>query len=430
MTFLFETYGCQMNIAESSALERQLLKRGWTQATSPETADMVIINTCSVRITAEDRIFGRIGNYKAIKEVHPLTLIVTGCMAERLHDELKEKFPQVDYVLGNFQKQYFPQIIQATEKGLTLSNLESDSTYVFPDSSWEPGTFSTFVPIMHGCDNFCTYCIVPYVRGREVSRNPEDVLKEISELETKNVKEITLLGQNVNSYRYNEINFPKLLKKISDSVSNIEWIRFISNHPRDVSQELIDVMAKDTKLCHHLHLPVQHGSNKILSAMNRKYTREQYLDLVERIRKSVPDISLTTDILIGFPGETEQDLEDTLDLMKTVRFESAFMYHYNPREGTVAYDLPNRIPDKEKIARLDRVIKLQHSITKELQQQRLGTTTKVLVESISRDNKKELLARTPRDNNVVFEGDSSLIGSFVNVKLDELRGFTYRGEKI
>ena len=246
-------------------------------------------------------------------------------------------------------------------------------------------------------------------------------------MEGKKVKEVTLLGQNVNSYNYGGLDFPGLLKLVIPELKGIKWLRFLSSHPKDVSPELIELLGQEEVLCRHLHLPVQHGSNRILAAMNRKYTREQYIALVNRIREACPDISLSTDILIGFPGETESDLEETLSLMETVKFEYAYMYHYNPREGTKAFELPNRIPEPEKIRRLDKVIKLQHKITGEVLKNRLYREVPVLVESVSRDNPRELLGRTGRDSRVVFKGPKDLIGDFVNVRLEEIKGFTYRG---
>lgn len=427
MKYFFETYGCQMNIAESAALENYLIDTGWTKAESEKDTDLLVINTCSVRITAEERIEGRLGNLKTVKQSHPMTIVVTGCMAERLKGKLKERFPQVDYIMGNFQKKYFPDIVRACEKGLKIESINEDEAYNFSDFSWTPGTFSSYLPIMHGCNNFCSYCIVPYVRGREISRKPEEILEEIRLLEGKKVKEVTLLGQNVNSYNYGGLDFPGLLKLVIPELKGIKWLRFLSSHPKDVSPELIELLGQEEVLCRHLHLPVQHGSNRILAAMNRKYTREQYIALVNRIREACPDISLSTDILIGFPGETESDLEETLSLMETVKFEYAYMYHYNPREGTKAFELPNRIPEPEKIRRLDKVIKLQHKITGEVQKNRLYREVPVLVESVSRDNPQELLGRTGRDSRVVFKGPKDLIGDFVNVRLEEIKGFTYRG---
>jgi len=463
MTYFFETYGCQMNLAESASLEQQLLARGWTKAESPEVCDMVIINTCSVRATAETRIFGRLGYFDGLKKLRsgdpeakrrtmekaaafvqsgprPLTVVVTGCMAERLLKTLQKDFPVVDYVVGTYAKQHFGDIISAVEQHdcdtCDVSNkiVADDETpsYIFAPLSYEENTFSSYVPIMHGCNNFCTYCIVPYVRGREVSRPLNEILSELDVLSQKKVKEITLLGQNVNSYHgCDGMNFPQLLQKITahlqESHSSIEWVRFISSHPKDLSDELIEVVRDNPLVCHHIHLPVQNGSTRVLKEMNRRYTREVYLALVDKIRNRIPDVSLTTDVMLGFPGETEQDVEDTISLMKAVRYESAFMYYYNPREGTPAAAMTNQIPIEEKKTRLQKIIDLQLVITSEEMQKRVGSTVKVLVQSVSRDNKSELLARTAQDESIVFAAPESLIGNFVTVRIDSLNGNTFRG---
>ena len=351
MTYFFETYGCQMNIAESAAVEQLLIARGWTKASDAQFADMVIINTCSVRASAESRIIGRLGYFTGLKAVRekrphaktrkmeeaaayvkdgpiPLTLVVMGCMAERLLDSLKKDWPAIDYVVGTFAKNKFGDIISAAENlsqgqkaaaqkmsgsspnmtgqdkkfGAAIGATDEKPVYRFASLSLEPGAFSSFVPIMNGCNNFCAYCIVPYVRGREVSRPLTEIFEEIKVLGGYGVKEITLLGQNVNSYlcedaEFGRVDFPRLLelicRKIEETGSPIKWIRFDSSHPKDLSDRLIQVMAKEEKICKHIHLPVQHGSTKILQRMNRRYTRERYLELVQKIRAAMPDISLT-----------------------------------------------------------------------------------------------------------------------------------------
>jgi tRNA-2-methylthio-N6-dimethylallyladenosine synthase len=433
MTYFFETYGCQMNLAESAALALVLAERGWTSAESPEYADLILINTCSVRITAETRVFGRIAHYAAEKKKRRFTLIVAGCMAERLGDELKQQSKAVDYVMGTQARSTFPLILDAIEQGSVLSPSDEKPAFSFSSSHLEDGQFRSFVPIMHGCNNFCSYCIVPYVRGREVSRSPESIKTELRLLSEKGVREVTLLGQNVNSYRWEEngelVEFPDLLEMIAEEVSglNIEWVRFLSSHPKDLSPWAIKVMAEHPVFCRHLHLCVQHGSNSILEKMNRRYTRERYLELVAEIREAMPDISLSTDILIGFPGETGKDLDAALSLMEEVKFLYSYMYHYNPREGTEAFKLPDRIPDEIKQKRLAQVIELQQRHTLQLLQARVGQTEKVLVEGISRKNADELIGRTERDEKVVFPGDISLIGNFVQTKLLSLKGNTFRG---
>ena len=446
-----------MNIAESASIEQLFIARGWHKAEDPQVADMVIINTCSVRQTAENRILGRLGWFSGLKAVRecregaktrtlekaaeyvkdgpkPLTLIVTGCMAERLLDSLKKDYPCIDYVVGTYAKKHFGEIIDAVENKTEISQPDDSEKYQFAPLSYEPGAFSAFVPIMHGCNNFCTYCIVPYVRGRELSRPVEEILKEIDVLSSYGVREITLLGQNVNSYNCNGINFASLLKRIADRLketkSSIGWVRFVSSHPKDLSDEVINVIAQEETLCHHIHLPVQHGSTKVLERMNRRYTREHYIELIKRIRKAIPDVSLTTDLMMGFPGETEQDVEDTLSLMKEVRYENSFMYYYNLRDGTPAASYPDQIPLEVKKERLQRVIDLQLQITTEEMTKRVGQTVKVLCESVSRDSEDELLGKTAQDERVAFKADKKLIGTFTNVRIDSLNGNTFKGTMV
>lgn len=457
MTYFFETYGCQMNIAESAAVEQLLISRGWTKASDVQVSDLVIINTCSVRQTAENRVFGRLGWFSGLKALRackpgaksktldlaaeyvkdgpkPLTVVVMGCMAERFLKSLQKEYPVVDYVVGTYAKKQFGDIISAIEGKISSDDVKlvnNPEQYEFSSVSLEPGAFSAFVPIMHGCNNFCTYCIVPYVRGREKSRSVEDILKEIDFLSKAGVKEITVLGQNVNSYSYEGIDFPRLLEIICDHIeetkSCIGWVRFMSSHPKDLSDRLIQVLKERKQLCHHIHLAMQHGSTKVLKEMNRRYTREEYLALVDKIKKEIPDVSLTTDIMIGFPGETEQDFEDVLSIMKEIMYENAFMYYYNPREGTPAAMRTDQIDIELKKERLQKVIDLQLEITRTQMEKRVGQQMTVLCESVSRDNKDELLGKTPQDERVAFTAPESLIGKFVQVKLDSLSGNTFRG---
>lgn len=457
MKYFFETYGCQMNIAESAAVEQLLIARGWEKSETAELADMAIINTCSVRASAENRIFGRLGYFTGLKAVRnkdefakyksfeqasklvengpvPLTVVVMGCMAERLLNSLKKDWPCIDYVVGTYAKHHFGEIISAVEDKKDAIPVDDTENYKFASLSYEQGAKSTFVPIMHGCNNFCTYCIVPYVRGREISRPVEEILQELDTLSSYKVLDITLLGQNVNSYHgtYNgqDINFAQLLQIICDHLketkSLIGWVRFLSSHPKDFSDELIDTIAKNDLICHHIALPVQHGSSEVLKAMNRRYTREHYLELVAKIKKAIPDVSLTTDIMMGFPTETEEDVELTLDLMNQVRFETACMYYYNPREGTPAAKM-EQLPEEVRKARLQRVIDLQLIHTDEQMKKRIGQTVKVLVESVTRDNSEELLGKTAQDEKVSFKANKSLIGKFIYVTITELNGHTFKG---
>ncbi|TXT41956.1 MAG: bifunctional enzyme involved in thiolation and methylation of tRNA [Spirochaetes bacterium] len=438
--YFLETYGCQMNKAESSALEALLRERDWQASADGADADLVIINTCTVRATAENRAWGRIAQYAAAKRQRPFKIMIVGCMAEQYREEMKSRITEIDFVLGTFQKQSFGLVLDQMEAGISLDASDEKPAYVFAKTHHDPGAFRAFVPIMHGCNNFCSYCIVPYVRGREISRSPCDILLEIDRLSEAGVREVTLLGQNVNSYRWSgeegDLDFPGLLRLIAarertkkEDVRSIGWIRFLTSHPKDLSNGLIQVLAEEPIFCRHIHLCIQSGSDRILTAMNRKYTKEYFLSLVEKMKAAIPGLSLSTDILVGFPGETEEDVEDTLDLMKKVGFSYSFMYHFNPREGTPAAKLPNRIPEKVKKARLARVIALQKEITQNSLRARLGAEDVILLEEFSRKSGKELLGRTARDEMVVLAADSSRLGSFATVRLTGLSGNTFKAEE-
>jgi len=435
-----------MNSAESAALEMVLCERGWKKSSNGGKPDLVLLNTCSVRQTAETRLKGRLAQYEALKKKYslsdkrngnrPFTLVVAGCMASRLGEGLKAAYPAIDYVMGTASRSIFPDILKAVETGTSYEADGEPAVFSFSSSHLEEGAFRSFVPIMHGCDNFCSYCVVPYVRGREVCRSPRSVAEEIALLAERGVREITLLGQNVNSYRYEDengtVDFPGLLRMVAAWTrgSSIAWIRFLSANPKDLSGETIAVMAENACFCRHIHLPVQHGSDSVLAAMNRRYTRKSFFQLVEDLRKAMPSLSLSTDILVGFPGETEEDLEAVLDLMEQVRFLYSYMYHYNPREGTAAFDLPGRIPEKTKRERLSRVIALQKKHTAEALEKRLGRQEMVLIEGISRKNADELIGRTERDEMAVFPGTREKIGSFAGVTLHSLKGHTFRAEQV
>lgn len=418
-----------MNMAETNAIISDLKVKGWKEADSELNADFVLLNTCSVRQTAENRIWGRIGYYKHLKESKDFTLAITGCMAERLKEDIQKKAPSVDMVIGNFEKEKLSEYLDNHE--LWTDNLVAEGEYNFREIHLGANDFKAMVPIMHGCNNFCTYCIVPYVRGREISRSPASIINELKKLELNGVKEVTLLGQNVNSYSYKDkdkvINFSDLLKLILSETKLLGWIRFMSSHPKDVPEDLIELLSSHKRLCSHIHLAVQHGSDKILKRMNRNYTRSDFISLTKKMKKSNPNISITTDLLIGFPGETLEDLELTKDLMKEIKFNDAFTYYYNPREGTKAYNFTDNIEGKEKIRRLNEIIEIQREISTELKQNRVGQTVKVLVESVSKKNKEELLARTEKNEMVVFYGEKEIIGTFQDIKLVSLNGNTFKG---
>jgi len=435
LKYFFETYGCQMNSAESAALALVCKERGWAQADDSESADIVMLNTCSVRLTAEKRALGRIADYAGIKKKQNrrFTLVVAGCMAERLGEKLREKYPQVDYVMGTSARSVFPLILEAVENGVKAELDQNEKpVFSFSNSHMEEGQFRSFVPIMHGCNNFCSYCIVPYVRGREVSRDPQNIAQEIRLVGERGVREITFLGQNVNNYRWENINFAALLKLAAAEAekSGVKWIRFLSANPGNFSRDTIEVLASNQVFCRHLHLPVQHGSNSVLKSMNRGYTVQGFLELVKEIRSAMPGITLSTDILVGFPGETEEDVEQTLRLMEEIKFLYSYMYHFNPREGTKAFDFPNRIDEKVKKERLARVIALQEKHTAQLLKDRIGSTEIVFIEGISRKNADELITRTEKDEMAVVPGPKSMIGSFGKIVLSGLKGNTFLAKEI
>ncbi|MHC1693374.1 MAG: tRNA (N6-isopentenyl adenosine(37)-C2)-methylthiotransferase MiaB [Sphaerochaetaceae bacterium] len=427
--YWLETYGCQMNTAESNALEMTLQASGIVAASCAEEADCVILNTCSVRKTAENRIWGRIGFFQHLKDHHPLTLIITGCMAERLGDAFLKDAPAVDYVMGTNDKQR----IAALLCGASIDG--HDMEYSFTESYYKEGEVKSFVPIMNGCDNFCSYCIVPYVRGRELSRSPQSIYDEVARLEEHGVREITLLGQNVNSYRYESqgsiIRYPDLLASIAARLRHIRWIRFESPHPKDFPQELIEVIASEDRVAKHLHIPMQSGSSHILSLMNRRYTREQFIGLIQQLRDACPDLTFTTDVMVGFPGESEADFLDTLSAIQQLRFIEAFMYYYNPREGTRATSLPDQIESSIRIKRLQELIAMQREITVEEKSKRCCGVVEVLLESLSKRNELEYLARTEHDEMVVFTPLTGCrVGDIVPVQLTGLSGNTYTAAPI
>lgn len=431
--YYIETYGCQMNVAESNAMETMLKGRGWVEASSPEDADLAIINTCSVRKSAENRIWGRLGAYTHIKaqkakENESLTLVLAGCMAERLHDSVKNDAPQIDFVIGNNDKLKLLDIIGDKE-----STPQESEKYIFTKAYHKDGEFFSYVPIMNGCNNFCSYCIVPYVRGREVSRPVDEILEEVRQLDEEGVREITLLGQNVNSYDYEGCHFPQLLGMICRQCSNIQWIRFESPHPKDFSEELIEVIAREPKVAKHLHVPMQSGNTRILGLMNRRYTREKYLDLIDKIKQRVPNVTFALDIMVGFPGETEEEFMDTMSAVEAVGCIEAYMYYWNPREGTRACSMEGQLSDKEKQQRLQRLIDWQLANAAKIKATRAHGVQKILVTQVSRDDKSKMLGRNEHGEMVAFstlEGSSVKPGDMVYVDFKLLNGNTYLGEQV
>ncbi len=429
------TFGCQMNARDSEKLRGVLREIGYAPGTE-EDADFIIYNTCTVRENANTRVYGRLGQLKPGKKKNPNMMIgLCGCMMQEPEavEKLKKSYRFVDIIFGTHNIYKFAELIAARfESGQMVIDIWKDTDQIVENLPNERKySFKSGVNIMFGCNNFCSYCIVPYVRGRERSREPKEILREIERLASDGVSEIMLLGQNVNSYGKTletPVTFAELLKEI-EKVDGIRRIRFMTSHPKDLSDELIEVMADSKKICRHLHLPVQSGSTDILSRMNRRYTKEQYLKLVEKIRKAMPDISLTTDIIVGFPGETEADFEETLDVVRKVRYDSAFTFIYSKRTGTPAAVMENQVPEEVIKNRFDRLLKEVQEIAAKACVVHEGTTKEALVENISEHDENMVTGRLGNNLLVHFAGDASLIGKYINVYLKECKGFYYIGEK-
>ncbi|NLY75441.1 MAG: tRNA (N6-isopentenyl adenosine(37)-C2)-methylthiotransferase MiaB [Firmicutes bacterium] len=430
------TFGCQMNVHDSEVLAGLLEKSGYSPAASIEEADLILLNTCCVRENAENRLYGNIGNLKSLKEQNPDRIIgVCGCMAQQatVVEKIRETYPHVDLVFGTHNLHELPRMLKQIEAERSqlyeIWDSEGEIYEGLPVKRTEP--FRAWVTIMYGCDNFCSYCIVPYVRGRERSRGPEAILTEVKELIASGVKEITLLGQNVNSYgrdlQESNFNFAELLKEIS--ALDIKRIRFQTSHPKDLSDELIQVMADHPQICRHLHLPLQSGSSRILKLMNRHYTKESYLELAEKIKTKIPAIALTTDIIVGFPGETEADFEDTLDLVQKVGYDGAFTFIYSPRPGTPAAQIEDPTPMDVKKARLNRLIELQNRISLQKNRAFVGSLTEVLVEGVSEKNPEVWSGRNTQNKLIHFKPTSKVKpGDLAIVRITEARTFTLEGE--
>ncbi|HHV46703.1 MAG TPA: tRNA (N6-isopentenyl adenosine(37)-C2)-methylthiotransferase MiaB [Tissierellia bacterium] len=431
------TYGCQMNEHDSEKISWILENLGYEWTENKEDSDFIVYNTCLVRENAELKVYGQLGALKDLKRKNPdLILAVCGCMMQREEARrvILDKYRHVDIIFGTNNIHKLPLLIDRHKQtNETVVDIVEDTRDI--DDNIEANRkygFKAFVNIMYGCNNFCTYCIVPYTRGRERSREPESIIKEIEKLAEEGYKEIMLLGQNVNSYGKTlniEYTFADLLRDIN-KIQGIKRIRFMTSHPKDLSDELIYAMASLDKVCEQLHLPVQSGSNRILKAMNRKYTREDYLLLIEKIKKAIPDISISTDIIVGFPGETEEDFLDTLDLVKKARFDSAFTFLYSIREGTKAAQMENQVPDDIKHERFQRLLDTIYPIFYEENLKYLNKTVEVLVEEVSKNNDEVLSGRTRTGKLVHFKGSKDLIGKFVNVKITTPKTFTLEGHLI
>ena len=432
--YMIRTYGCQMNEHDSEKISWILEEMNYTKTNNLEEADLIIYNTCLIRENAELKVYGKLGSLKQLKREKPnLIIAVCGCMMQRenVRNIILTKYKHVDIIFGTNNIDKLPQLINNHLKtGKTIVDIAEDSREVVENiDANRKYSFKAFVNIIYGCNNFCTYCIVPYTRGRENSRDPKYIIKEIEELAKNGCKEVTLLGQNVNSYGKTleiDYNFTDLLKDIN-KIDGIERIRFMTSHPKDLSDELIQCYGSLDKLCKHLHLPVQSGSNKILKEMNRNYSIEDYLLIINKLKKLVPDIEITTDIIVGFPGETEQDFNCTLELVKEVEFDSAFTFLYSIREGTKAAKMENQIDDKIKHNRFQRLSDILNEITLKNNKKLIGQIFEILVEEVSKNNLEVLTGRTKTNKLVHFRGNENLIGSIVNVKIENVKTFTLEG---
>lgn len=433
-TFHITTFGCQMNEHDSEVIDGLLTERGFSSVKERKDASIVIINTCSVRDNADKRFFGTLGQLKKRKESDPSFIVcVCGCMMQqqRVVDTIKAKYPWVDVIFGTNSIHHIPELIEkvAIEKEKVVDIIENTEEIVEGLPAKRLFDHKALVNIMFGCNNFCTYCIVPYTRGREKSREPEAIVAEVKGLVADGVKEIMLLGQNVNSYDGNGTSFAELLKMLND-VDGLERIRFMTSNPKDLSDELIEAFAVCDKLCRNLHLPIQSGSNRVLKRMNRKYTREDYLKLIEKLRKTVPDITLSTDIIVGFPGETNEDFEETLSIVKEVEYDSAFTFIYSIRKGTPAEKFEDQIEESEKHRRFDLLVNAVNEISEKKNKAYQDRVEKVLVDGVSKNDKSTLTGRTDGFKLVNFAGKKELIGSIVDVKITDTKTFSLFGEVI
>lgn len=432
-----ETYGCQMNVADSEVVASIMQMDGYTVTDKIEEADAVLVNTCSVRDNAEQKIYGRLQYFQSLKKKKKSLIIgVMGCMAERVKDELINVH-RADLVVGPDSYLDLPNLIGAVEKGEKAINvaLSTQETYkeVIP-LKLGGNRISGFISIMRGCNNFCTYCIVPYTRGRERSRDVESILNELRDLRDKGFKEVTLLGQNVNSYAFEQdgqtVTFPSLLEKVAQEAPGMR-IRFTTSHPKDMSDDTLRTIARYPNICNHIHLPAQSGSSRILKLMNRKYTREWYLERIAAIRHFIPDCGISTDLFCGFHSETEADYQETLSLMREVGYDSAFMFKYSERPGTYAsLHLPDDVPEEEKIRRLQGMIDLQNTLSEESNERDINKVFDVLIEGFSKRSREQLYGRTPQNKVVIFDKRNFRVGQFVRVKITRATSATLFGEPV
>ncbi|MBI9059590.1 MAG: tRNA (N6-isopentenyl adenosine(37)-C2)-methylthiotransferase MiaB [Labilibaculum sp.] len=433
-----ETYGCQMNVADSEVVASIMEHDGFQITKTREEADVILVNTCSVRENAETRVRGRVQGFSELKKKNPKLLVgVIGCMAERLGEKLFEQEKNVNIVVGPDAYMDLPMLVKKAEKGEKAINIELSLTETYKDicpSRIDETSISGFVSIMRGCNNFCTYCIVPYTRGRERSRNPESILKEVRDLSDKGYKEVTLLGQNVNSFVYknsdSQVSFPELLELVAQEVPNMR-IRFATSHPKDMSDDTLYVIAKYSNICNFIHLPVQSGSDSVLKDMRRKYTQEWYKDRITAIRKIIPGCGISSDIFCGFHNESDEDFQETIELMKWARFDLAYMFKYSERPGTFAYkNLEDNVPEEVKSKRLDEMIHLQNQISLENNQNDIGEVFEVLIEGISKRSEQDVYGRTSQNKVIVFPKGNFEVGDFANVIVNSCTKATLVGVSV
>lgn len=433
---LIETYGCQMNVADSEVVASVMGMAGYEVCEQLEEADAIFLNTCSVRDNAEQKILSRIDFLHSIQKKRDnnnrLIIGVIGCMAERVKEQLIQDYG-VDLVAGPDSYMALPDLIAQAECGHKAINVELSMTETYSDvipQRLHTGHIGGFVSIMRGCNNFCHYCIVPYTRGRERSRDVKSILKECLDLQKRGFKEVTLLGQNVNSYKYEDTDFPKLLRLVAQTIPNMR-VRFTTSHPKDMSDETLKVIAEEPNVCKHIHLPVQSGSNRILKLMNRKYTREWYLDRVAAIRRIIPECAITTDIFVGYCSETEEEHQESLSLMRECRYDSSFMFKYSERPGTYASKhLPDDIPEEIKIRRLNELISLQNELSAECNRLCEGKEYEVLLEGVSKRSREQLFGRTEQNKVVIVDRGNHHIGDIVRVKITESSSATLKGIEV
>ena len=435
LTCCTQTFGCQMNARDSEKLLGILTEIGYVPVETEE-ADLVLYNTCTVRENANLRVYGRLGHLNGLKKKNPHMIIaLCGCMMQETQvvEKIKQSYRFVDIMFGTFNIFKLAELLYSrwTQEDQIIDIWDSTKEVVEELPTMRKYPFKSGVNIMYGCNNFCSYCIVPYVRGREKSREPKEIIMEIERLVKDGVKEVMLLGQNVNSYGKNlsvPVTFAELLQEV-EKIDGLERIRFMTPHPKDLSDDLIDVMSKSKKICNHVHLPVQSGSSRLLKLMNRNYTKEHYLELVDKIRSKMPDVSLTTDIIVGFPGETEEDFEETLDVVRKAKYDSAYTFIYSKRTGTPAAAMENQVPEDVVKNRFNRLLETVNEVSRSISNRYEGTVQLVLVEDVDDHDASYVTGRMTNNILVHFPGSKDLIGTLVNVRLTECRGFYYMGEQ-